>query len=372
MPKYLISGTNASGRQVTEVVPAPTADEAVRRFTAHGFTDVVLHSDEVIGHLFKQEVLGDHLTPKDYLALGRVSRTRFVGLLVLRMYRQQWWLFLIGVALVVGRRVLEVPWELIDWVAVVFLLSPVIIVLGGELFSPSRRFERAMMYNAWARWGEMLNALPGVRAMVPAPQYAFYEAKALAGLGWLDEALEAVEPFANDRKIPAWLYWGQLADVFITAKLPDRVIECGQKALEHAPDNVTVLIDLAMSLLRYRRDTAAARALLDRARQHAISDVIAPFLALAEGVLALEEKRPERARPLLERSLDLALPLRHTTALMGAAIDRIHTYLCLACAAGGDLPAAEAHFRTAEPRLRAFAANDLFERCQAALGERAA
>src|SRR5262245_7321238 len=371
MPKYMLTGKNAGGRAVTEVVPATTADAAVDRFKARGFTDVVVHSDEVIGHLFKPEVLGDHLSPKDYLALGRVSRAGFIWRVIAQMYRSQWWLFLVVVALFVGRRVLEAPWGVIDYVAVLFLFSPVIIVVLAELFSPSRKFERAMAYGSWAEWEEMLAALPACRAMVPAPQYAFFEAKALAGLGRLDEALERVRPFADDRNTPAWLYWGQLADVFVTAKMPDRVIECGEKALEAAPVNVTVLLDLAMSLLRYRRDAAAARPLLERAREHAISDLIAPFLVMAEGILALEERRPERARPLLEESLRLAIPLRHTTAMMGSAIDRIHTYLCLACAANGDLPAAEAHFRTAEPRLRAFAADDLIERCEAALGERA-
>ena len=92
---------------------------------------------------------------------------------------------------------------------------------------------------------------------------------------------------------------------------------------------------------------------------------------MAEGVLALEFRLPEVARLKLEESLKLAEPLRHSTALMGVAIDRIHTYLSLACAAVGDLPAAERHFRLSEPRLRAFHTNDLLERCQTALGHRA-
>lgn len=52
MPKYLVSGKDHRDRRVTEAVSAPNADEAVRRFSARGFVDVVLHSDEVIAHLF--------------------------------------------------------------------------------------------------------------------------------------------------------------------------------------------------------------------------------------------------------------------------------------------------------------------------------
>ena len=102
-----------------------------------------------------------------------------------------------------------------------------------------------------------------------------------------------------------------------------------------------------------RRDVARARPLLAKAREHEISDLLAPFLTMAEGVVALEEHQPETARRLLEAAVTGAERFRHTTALMGGAIDRIHVFLCLACAESGDLPAARRHFRLAEPRLRA-------------------
>src|SRR5262249_11566069 len=153
-----------------------------------------LHSDEVLGRLFNPKVL-KHLTPRDYLALGRVSRGQFLWRMTVKLYRSQFWLFLLFAALVVGRRVLDVPWGLIDTAVVSLLLLPPVIVLFGELFSPGRRFERAMAFNAWGRWAEMLTALQGVRGLVPAPQFAFFQAKALAGLGRLDEALETVRPY---------------------------------------------------------------------------------------------------------------------------------------------------------------------------------
>ena len=369
MPKYLVSGLDDRGHRATEAISAASADDAVRRFSARGRTDVVLHSDEVIAHLFQPKSL-QHLTPRDYLAIGRSSRLGFMWRLIVRLYRSQWWVFAIGIALIAGRRALDVRWTVLDTVAVAFILSPFAIVVFSELFSPSRKYARAMAYNAWGRWADMLAALPAVRPYLPAPQYAFHEAKALAGLGQVNEALETVRPFADDPKTPAWLYWGQMADVFNAAKLPDRAIECGERAVEHAPDNVTVLIDLAMLLLRHRRDAARARPLLEQARQHAISDLIRPFLMMAEGILAVEEKRPDRARPILEESLKEAERFRHASPLVGAAMDRIHAYLSIVCAALGDSLAAEEHFRLAEPRMRAFEANDLLDRCSKALGHR--
>lgn len=368
MPKYLLSGRDLRGRRATDVVNAANADDAVSRFQLLGYNDVVLHSDEVLGHLFDSKVLR-HLTPRDYLAMGRVSRFGYLRRLVVRLYRQQWWLFAIMLALILGRRVLEAPWELLDTLAVASLTSPVAIVVLGELFRPDRKYARAMAFNAWGRWAEMYRALRPLRPYLPASQYAFHQAKALAGLGQLDDALETVRPFADDPKTPAWLYWGQLADVFSAAKLPDRVIECGEKAVESAPDNVTVLIDLAMSLLRYRRDVERARLLIARTRDHAVSDVIRPFLTMCEGVLALESKRPSQARPILEESIEEAERFRNASPLVGAAIDRMQAYLALTCAALGDHAAAEMHFKIAEPRMRAFNATDMLERCEAVLGK---
>src|SRR5262245_47288892 len=181
MPKYFLSGTDARGRRRTEVVTAPTADDATHTFRSRGFADVTLHSDEVLGHLFEPEAL-KNLTPSDYLALGRVSRGQFLLRVILKLYRSQWWLFLAMAALVIGRRIFDAPWDVLDTLACALLLTPPVIVLLGELLSPSRKFERAMAYHAWGRWVEMLAALPAVRRYVPAPQYAFLEAKALAGL----------------------------------------------------------------------------------------------------------------------------------------------------------------------------------------------
>lgn len=367
MPKYLVSGKDSQGRSTTEFISASSTDEAVQLFKSRGFSDVVLHTDEVVSHLLKPEAM-KHLTPRDFLAMGRVSRINFLGRMILRLYRQQWWLFGLMAALVLGRRALGSPWEFIDTAAVAFLLMPPFLVLIGELFSPSRKFERAIAYNAWGRWAEMLRALTAVRSYLSPAQYAFLQAKALAGLGRLDEALETVRSFADDPKTPSWLYWAQLAEVFAAAKLGDRVIECGEKAVELAPGNVTVLVDLAMAKLRYRRDAAGARPLFERAKTHAISDMLAPFLIACEGVLLLEERQPAKARPLLDAALKQMEPLRHTTALMSSAIDRVHTYLAITCAELGDSTEAERHFRIAEPRLRAFAADDLLDRCRPLLG----
>jgi tetratricopeptide (TPR) repeat protein len=184
----------------------------------------------------------------------------------------------------------------------------------------------------------------------------------------VEEGLENLRAFAADEKTPAWLYWGWLADVFWAGRLPDRVIECLEKAAEHAPDNPTVLTDLAAAYLRWDRGPGRARPLLERARRQEISDIVEPIVTGTEGHLALAEGRPDRAVELLHRALDGIRPFRHATPLIGPQVDRIHTYLCLAYAAAGDRGAAVRHFRLAEPRLVALKQDDLLERCRNAAG----
>jgi tetratricopeptide (TPR) repeat protein len=236
-----------------------------------------------------------------------------------------------------------------------------------------------MSLYCWGRWAEVLAALRqsgwrGLRYHLErsdsAPVVAFYEAKCLAGLGRLDEALATVRPYANNPDVPAWMYWCLLANVFDTVRLGDRVIECYEKALDIAPDNQNVLVDFAHFSLDYRRDTARARSLLTELRRYAISDDIRPFLVIVEGLLALEEGRPEQAREILSEAAQLAEAQRHTSPMRGVLIDRIHTYLTLTCAAVGDHAAAEEHFKIAEPRMRALNEVCWLERCQTALGHR--
>lgn len=383
MPRYILAGTDSDGRHQTELVSAPSADEAARQFTARGFTGVTLHSDEGAGQYFESEVSDEffkYMTPKEYVAVNRMSRGRLLLNLLVRVYRLLWWLLVPLLALVVSCRLFDVHWYVIAIAAVGLLLVPPGIVLYAVFFSPCARAARVMSLFYWGRWGEVLAALreTGPRSVRPAlersdsaPIVAFYAATALAGLGRLDEALEAVQPYVDAPELPAWKYWLYLADVFDTARVGDRVLECAEKAVEIAPDNQNALLDLALHSLSYRRDVARARAMLDELRRHVISETTRPFLVMTEGLLALEEGRPERARELLREAVRLAQPFRYSSAMTGALINRMHTYLTLACAAAGDHAAAEAHFNLAEPWLRAVKLTDLIERCEAALGRRA-
>ena len=221
---------------------------------------------------------------------------------------------------------------------------------------------------SWGRWGEMLDSIGPLEGKVPADEFTFRKAQALAGLGRLDEAEALVAPFADSSAIPEWYYWARMTEVYGVARRIDRLIEAQEAAARLAPGNATVLIDMALMLVRYRRDTRRARALMDQARSHAISDLAESSVDAVEGMLAFEEKDPAEARRRLERAMNGWKPYRPGNPYVGLVLDRDRAYLALACAGEGDRAAAERHFHRAEPRLRALGFDDLLERCRQAVG----
>ena len=170
--------------------------------------------------------------------------------------------------------------------------------------------------------------------------------------------------------MPSWMYHGRLADVYYYGGHSELMLASLDRALTLAPENPTVLLDVALGLTRFQQDLPRARLLLERAKTHALSDMMVPFAKAAEGMIALEEGDPRKAKPELVDALKSILAFRNATPLVGSWVDRIHTYLALTDAALGDTTGAERHFRIAEPRLRALRSDDLLERCQAAIGGR--
>src|SRR5206468_1578104 len=111
---------------------------------------------------------------------------------------------------------------------------------------------------------------------------------------------------------------------YSAARIPDKIVATAEKAAELAPDNATVLIDLAATLLRYRRDWRQAESILKQACKHAISDVAMPFVEQAEGLIALEQGNAIQAFERLESALAGLKVFRNASPLTGGVIDKTH------------------------------------------------
>ena len=224
------------------------------------------------------------------------------------------------------------------------------------------------MWNAlhWGRWEEALRRANWAGRGVSPVVVARVKAQALAGLGRLDEALRVVKPFGDGRTVPEWFYRMTLADVLDSAHRYDEAIAQLEEGVDAASDNATLLLSLARRVLTHERDVGRARALLDEARAHAMSDLLAPFADLQEGLILVEEGRPHEALAVLEPVLEVFRARRHMP-LGELPVEGTMIGLALAKAALGESDEALRLYAKARPRLVALGSPNL-DRYDRAIG----
>ncbi|WP_337176048.1 hypothetical protein [Paludisphaera sp.] len=372
MPEYLLTGRDAAGKSMTERVEAGSADDAVRiARDALGLSDVVLHTDDVGALYQRQKDVAELISPRDFLRF-RDLPAPIAGFLIVSkgVYLRFWRMTLLLLALIVARRWMGLPWSFLDWLAVAFLLQPAFFAAVAQLFQgQAGRYNQLVEAAAWGRWEEVVercDALEG--SSVPPEELAFQRAQALARLGRLEEGLAVVEPFGDGQAMPEWIYLTRLSDVYSGARRFDDARDAMERAVELAPENPTVLLDAAMFEVRRRGDAGRARELLEEARAHALSDLLAVFARGIEGMIVREEGRPREAVEMLEDAHRRLSAFRHASPLVGMALDLLEAEWAVALAAAGEPDAALRHARAAYPRLRALDARDLIDRLRSALG----
>jgi tetratricopeptide (TPR) repeat protein len=369
MHEYLYTARTPEGRRVTECMEADSADEVVRLLGERGYTEIVLHTDDIMARYTRYRQVQGPITPRDYVGFrrskGYLSRVLF---LARKLYAGAWMPSLLAISVIVSRRIQGLPWDYWDTGAAVVLAAPLAYVLIAALFSTAERYSRLLDAASWFRWEEVLELLPSLRHRLPPEEAAVREAQAVAGLGRLEEGLELVRPFGDGKRLPLWMYYARLANVYFAAGRQEQVLAVTEKAAELAPDNPALLIDLATLLIRYRRDLRRAEELLARAQKHAISDMVGIFLENVQGMLALEQGDAQKALHLLSKSQAAMMPYRHATPIINYPIDRTHAYLALVHASLGEPTEAERHYRLAQPRLLVTDGDDLLRRCEQALG----
>jgi hypothetical protein len=392
MPKYLVSARNTRWQQVTEWVEAPTADAAVEAARDRGYTEIVLHTEDVMAAARPaSEVQG--VTPQDHVTIlyfrGYLDRVNFylrklypdrsiqfivevietlAGRWVRKLHLKTTLLVTVGYLIyVVCRYVIRGKPPLRDTVDLIVLVSALVIALGAPFLGMARAYRRVLEHAMWGRWNELLSSLRELGPIVPAHERALRKAQALAGLGRLDEGLAVFQPFETGSEIPAWFYVARLAEIYAAAGEWNKAVTMRDAAARLAPDNPALLIDFALAILRVRENAGRARELLDQALTHPITPISAPYVAHAEGLLALEQGHAREATKHLQSALDQANEYLIGKPVGRFEIDILHADLALAYARLGEANQALEHFRRAEPRLRARPWFHLLERCEKAL-----
>jgi hypothetical protein len=190
MSEYLLTGKRPDGATATESVQANSGDEAVEVLRQRGYTEIVLHTDDVSAALNPSQT-NEHISAREYVALRQCGTyATFVGFLVLKFYKIGWKMNLAMVGLIAFRRYWGLPWNFWDFLFIGLLAIPLVAAIVTPLFGASQAYRRLIESVCWGRWEEVLQQLPSLRGKLPPHEAAMREAQALAGLGRLDEGLQ--------------------------------------------------------------------------------------------------------------------------------------------------------------------------------------
>jgi hypothetical protein len=104
MAEYLLTGRKPGGGEVTERIEAGTAQAAMYAMELRGYTDVVLHTDDVAALHTRQSEVAEHITPREYLAFReRGGYLNGVIFCVRKVYQGTWKFYGAVLALLICR-----------------------------------------------------------------------------------------------------------------------------------------------------------------------------------------------------------------------------------------------------------------------------
>lgn len=368
MYEYLLSGTNSRGWRKTVIAEAATADEAVRKFESQGYSDIVLHTDDLVAPFYKPSSLVKTFRPAEIVYMRRTGPIAFSWILTKAFYRQLWITILLAACIIALRRVSGTPWDAWDSLPLLLAFMPLGVGVYVGL-SASRRPERRLLKAiGWARWEEALHILTRSKLKISPFERHLRQSQALAGLGRVSEAMMEFDKVRDIPEVTEHRYWAFQAMVYAAAKEPEKVLSVIVRAHEFEPNGTAVRIDYANRLLILRRDVRGAREILAKLGHSAIADFAMPAKLATEGLLNLAEGRTADAVELLKEAVRRVEPFTRGNPSLLPVCARVRAWLCQALTANGDIPAARRQLKYAGPVLAANQEHDLLRQCEQAIG----
>ncbi|MCC6695333.1 MAG: hypothetical protein IT365_06865 [Candidatus Hydrogenedentes bacterium] len=364
MYDFLLTGIGANGKRETLCIQAETAQDAHSQFASMGYRDITLHTDDSAAAATRLTALDTgHVSPADMVELRGTSDLGFFLFLLKKLYRLGWWLAIPAILLLLA------GWWASGAIGAIFILIafglaalPLALALWTALTGNSRKYEKMLEAACWGRWPEVLKRLPALRGHVPDFELDVHTACALTGMGQFEEGLATLQPHADRSDCPQWMYLARLAQVYDTAHRYEEGLDCYQRAYESEPCNPTLMLELAMALLKNERDTARAMELIHSAEQQQLSDVLLLLLPHVKGLAALNWGNPGEAEQYFHTAEENLRPMAPAAAMVRLVMDVNRAYRAIALAELGRLREAEALFAMARPRLEALKSGRILDR----------
>ncbi|HEX3856294.1 MAG TPA: hypothetical protein VHY30_03235, partial [Verrucomicrobiae bacterium] len=226
----------------------------------------------------------------------------------------------------------------------------------------------------WSQWHSVLSLVETLKKIghfskvkVPASSLTRYRAKALAGLGRLNEALEEYKACEGQPDCPSWLYKLFVGSIYTTAKQYDKAIEYNLASIAEKP-TPTAWIDLAERYARYKHDPVKARDAMAEAEKSPMSDLAKPYQFRCRGIIANLEGNYAIAKDDLEAAIGLVEKAK-CRPFRDGFLGVTRGYLCCALARQGDLAGAKKCFALAKKYLNATKEDELLGECRQLIGE---
>ncbi len=371
MTNYVWSATDKSGKKVIKEIEAATAEDAKFVLLGQGYANLELKQDEIgsvvrAGFPKRKNAFGQEIkvsaeqrlkhrddptvTFRDALRKG-IGRGHlwFLALVLFAIYsgfRAQWGYFLIYLV------------ALLAWLAYIFFMS-----LQSVYY---RKLIRAADWNQWRKVLSLVESLKIIgrfrKVKIPAAELTRYRAKALAGLGRLNEALAEYKTCEGQPDCPGWLYKLFVGGLYATAKQYDKTIQFNLASIAEKPTSVAYL-DLGDRYARYKRDALKARAAVIEAEKSPLADTAKPYHLRCRGLIAYLEGDYAAARRDLEAAIQLVEKAKGRPFRDGF-LGTTRGHLCCVLARQGDLSAAKKYFALARKYLVATEADELLAECR--------
>lgn len=367
MPDFYFTATDRTGKRTTSMLEAASSQAVILELESADYSNIVLHTDDFAAaqsELMPKKIAEEHRLPAaEYVEIRSLTAGGFFQFLLKKLYWQTRWYYLVAVILLYF--FLRESDQFVGaflFTSLLLLLIPVGIAVKATWFSRTRKYFQLLEAFTWGRWNEVLELIPKLRKHIPAIELSGRKASALAALGQLDAGLEVMAPYADAPEIPPWIYFTRLAEVYEYAHKEEQSLDCRLQAYEVAPENSTVLLGYANTLLKQNKDPQLAQKLIQAAEQQPISDMLEIVLPLIQGLLELNLGQPRLAFHLFVEGQKRLQPLLKSQSVARLYLDVSRAYMAIALAELGEKEQAETQFQLALPRLQALNSKLTIER----------